>query len=102
MLNTRQRDVLRAVVTDYVSTVEPVGSRTIARKYGFTLSPATIRTIMSELEEMGFLSQPHTSAGRIPTDLGYRVYVDNLMGQAALSASEVERIEQGVGPQTGD
>jgi heat-inducible transcriptional repressor len=102
MLNQRHRQVLRAVVTDYIRTAEPVGSRTVARRYGFALSPATIRTIMADLEEMGYLTHPHTSAGRVPTDLGYRVYVDRLMDQTALTLEEVERIEQGVGPRTGE
>lgn len=102
MLNIRHQDVLRAVVTDYIRTAEPVGSRTIARKHGFSLSPATIRTIMADLEEMGYLNQPHTSAGRVPTDRGYRMYVDALMARAALTADEVERIEQRVGPCTGE
>ncbi len=102
MLNIRHQNVLRAVVTDYIRTAEPVGSRTISRKYGFSLSPATIRTIMADLEEMGLLNQPHTSAGRVPTDRGYRMYVDTLMDQAALSPAEVERIEQQVGPLTAE
>ena len=72
MMNTRHHGVLRAIVQDYIRTAEPVGSRTISRKYGFSLSPATIRTIMADLEELGYLAQPHTSAGRVPTDKGYR------------------------------
>ncbi|HTU03638.1 MAG TPA: heat-inducible transcriptional repressor HrcA [Candidatus Sulfotelmatobacter sp.] len=102
MLNARHRDVLRSVVTDYIRTAEPVGSRTISRKYGFSLSPATIRTIMADLEELGYLSQPHTSAGRVPTDRGYRLYVDTLMEPSALSPAEMERIERLVGPMTGE
>ena len=102
MLNARHREVLRAIVVDYVRTAEPVGSRTIARKYGFALSPATIRTIMADLEESGYLAQPHTSAGRIPTDRGYRLYVDSLMNRRPLRMAEVQRIEQGVGPVTGE
>ncbi len=102
MLNARQREVLRAIVVDYIRTAEPVGSRTIARKYGFALSPATIRNIMADLEESGYLAQPHTSAGRIPTDRGYRLYVDSLMSRRALRVEEVQRIEPGVGPATGE
>jgi len=98
MLNDRHQGVLRAIVQDYIRTAEPVGSRTLSRKYGFSLSPATIRTIMSDLEESGYVAQPHTSAGRVPTDKGYRLYVDNLMDRAPLSREEVERIEQRVGP----
>ncbi len=102
MLNVRHRGVLRAIVMDYIRTAEPVGSRTIARKYGFTLSPATIRTVMADLEDSGYLAQPHTSAGRIPTDRGYRFYVDSLMSPRALRLAEVQRIEQGVGPAAGE
>ncbi len=78
ILGERQSKILVAVVCNYISTAEPVGSRTIARKYKFGISPATIRNIMADLEEMGFLVQPHTSAGRIPTDKGFRFYVDQL------------------------
>ncbi len=98
MMNVRHQGVLRAIVQDYIRTAEPVGSRTISRKYGFSLSPATIRTIMADLEELGYLAQPHTSAGRVPTDKGYRLYVDNLMDRTPLSREEVEQIEQHVGP----
>jgi heat-inducible transcriptional repressor len=102
MLNARHQGVLRAIVLDYIRTAEPVGSRTISRKYGFPLSPATIRTIMADLEELGYLAQPHTSAGRIPTDQGYRFYVDALMVRPLLSQAEVERIEHQVAPETGE
>ena len=77
-LGDREQQILVAVVCEYISTADPVGSRTIARKYGFGISPATIRNIMADLEEMGFLAQPHTSAGRIPTDKGLRFYVNHL------------------------
>ena len=97
-MNDREQGVLRAIVQDYIRTAEPVGSRTLSRKYGFSLSPATIRTIMSDLEESGYVAQPHTSAGRVPTDKGYRLYVDSLMDRTPLSREEVERIEQRVGP----
>jgi len=102
MLNARHQGVLRAIVLDYIRTAEPVGSRTISRRYGFSLSPATIRTTMADLEELGYLAQPHTSAGRIPTDRGYRFYVDALMDRPQLSRAEVQRIEQHVGPSTGE
>ena len=75
--NTRQEDVLSMIVKRYVETAEPVGSRYIARKLG--LSSATIRNVMSDLEESGYISHPHTSAGRMPTDKGYRYYIDSLM-----------------------
>ena len=76
MLNERTEKVLYAVVRSFISTNEPVGSRFITKAYSFNLSPATIRNIMADLEEFGFLAQPHTSAGRVPTDRGYRFYVD--------------------------
>ncbi len=83
-LTDRQNDVLRIIVGTYVKTVTPVGSRTIARSYQDALSPATIRNEMHDLEEKGFIKQPHTSAGRIPTDQGYRYYVDHLILETAL------------------
>jgi len=78
ILSERSRKVLYAIVQSYIMQPEPVGSRTITKRYPFGLSPATIRNIMADLVEMGFLIQPHTSAGRVPTDLGYRFYVDSL------------------------
>ncbi|MDA8326808.1 MAG: heat-inducible transcriptional repressor HrcA [Nitrospiraceae bacterium] len=81
MINERTERVLFAVVQSFISTNEPVGSRFITKAYSFNLSPATIRNIMADLEEFGFLSQPHTSAGRVPTDRGYRFYVDHIAMQ---------------------
>jgi heat-inducible transcriptional repressor len=78
-LSERELRVLEAVVHAYIETAEPAGSQTIARRYGLGVSPATIRGIMSDLEERGFLYHPHTSAGRIPTDRAYRTYVDLVM-----------------------
>lgn len=78
-LTDRERRVLEAVVQSYVETAEPVGSRTVAKRFGLGVSPATIRNAMSDLEEKGYLYHPHTSAGRVPTDLAYRLYVDALM-----------------------
>ncbi|MBP5729647.1 MAG: heat-inducible transcriptional repressor HrcA, partial [Clostridia bacterium] len=78
-LDYRKMSILKAVIDDYIETREPVGSRTIAKKYGMGLSSATIRNEMADLEELGYLSQPHTSAGRIPSEKGYRLYVDKLM-----------------------
>ncbi len=74
----RSRRILYAVVTEYIATGEPVGSRKLARRYGLDVSPATIRNELADLEESGFLSQPHTSAGRVPTDKGFRAFVDAL------------------------
>lgn len=78
MLDQRSRRVLLAVIECYITTMGPVGSRVVTKKYTFGLSPATIRNIMSDLEELGYLRQPHTSAGRVPTDRGYRFYVEEM------------------------
>ena len=93
-LNPRNRDVLEAIINCYNRTAKPVSSRTIARQYGMQLSPATIRNTMAQLGEFGYLSQPHTSAGRIPTELGYRVYVDNMMTAQRLPDKERRFIRQ--------
>jgi len=85
ILNQRERLILRYVVHNYILTADPVGSRTLARRYKIELSPATIRNTMADLEDMGVLTHTHTSAGRIPTDLGYRLYVDHLMEAEELS-----------------
>lgn len=100
-LSLRQRQILKAVIHDYITCGEPVGSRTIARRHLGHLSAATIRNVMADLEEIGYLSQPHTSAGRVPTDLGYRFYVDSLMQRPRLSRIEESRIEQGIRPTWG-
>lgn len=78
-LNERKTKILQAIIRDYIETAEPVGSRTLSKKYDLGVSSATIRNEMSDLEELGYLTQPHTSSGRIPSDKGYRIYVDNLM-----------------------
>ena len=78
-LNERKTEILEAIIRNYLSTGEPVGSRTLSKTLDMGLSPATIRNEMSDLEEMGYILQPHTSSGRIPSDLGYRFYVDRLM-----------------------
>jgi len=85
-LSIRQFKILEAIITDYIETAEPIGSRTIAKKSGLGISSATIRNEMSDLEEMGFISQPHTSSGRIPSGMGYRLYVDSMMQNMELSA----------------
>ncbi|MCF7811794.1 heat-inducible transcriptional repressor HrcA [bacterium] len=84
-LNQRERLILRSVIHHYILTADPVGSRILARRYQLGLSAATIRNTMADLEEVGLLTHPHTSAGRVPTDLGYRVYVDDLMQVEQLS-----------------
>src|SRR3989442_8908014 len=96
-LNDRERHVLEAVIETYVQTAEPAGSRTVPRRFGIGLSAATIRNTMSDLEEKGYLYHPHTSAGRIPTDLAYRVYVDSLMHPPRVSASESHQIREELG-----
>jgi heat-inducible transcriptional repressor len=93
VLDDRKLDVLRAIVEDFVSTNEPVGSKTLVEKHQLGVSPATIRNDMASLEEEGYIAQPHTSAGRVPTDKGYRLFVDRLSAVKALSAAERRAIE---------
>lgn len=93
-LDERKRKVLRAIIDDYINTAEPVGSRTIVRRHELGVSPATIRNEMADLEMLGYLEQPHTSAGRIPSDKGYRFYVDCLMDPQNLNQHEIELIRQ--------
>ena len=92
-LTERDRRVLQAVIMDYIQTAEPVGSRVVSKKYNIGLSPATIRNVMADLEEMGFLTQPHTSAGRVPTDRAFRFYVDSILEMRKLTRLEKDRIE---------
>lgn len=94
-LDERKKRILLAIIQDYIATAEPVGSRTIAKKYELGVSPATIRNEMADLEDMGYIEQPHTSAGRIPSDLGYRYYVDFLMEKYRLADVDRELISQG-------
>lgn len=96
MLTDRERRVLEAVVQSYVETAEPVGSRVIAKRFGLGVSAATIRNAMSDLEEKGYLFHPHTSAGRVPTDRAYRLYVDALMRLPRPSRHEREAIREGL------
>ncbi len=93
ILDDRCKKILQAIVQIYIKTAEPVGSRTIARYYNLGISPATIRNAMNDLEELGFIMQPHTSAGRVPTHKGYRYYVDTLMERSKLSKQEEKNIE---------
>jgi heat-inducible transcriptional repressor len=92
-LDDRKKSILHAIIDDYINTAEPVGSRTLARKHGLGLSSATIRNEMADLEDMGYLTQPHTSAGRIPSDKGYRFYVDQLMEFSELTDEEMYSIK---------
>ncbi|HVE78526.1 MAG TPA: heat-inducible transcriptional repressor HrcA [Gemmatimonadaceae bacterium] len=93
-LSERERRVLEAVILSYVETAEPAGSRTLSKRFGLGVSPATIRNTMSDLEEKGFLFHPHTSAGRIPTDAAYRVYVDSLLRLPPVSTQLREKLAE--------
>ncbi|MDX6264293.1 MAG: heat-inducible transcriptional repressor [Kribbellaceae bacterium] len=92
VLDERKLDVLRAIVEDYVATHEPVGSKTLVDRHNLGVSPATVRNDMAALEEEGYITQPHTSAGRIPTDAGYRLFVDKLSTVKSLSPAEKKAI----------
>ena len=91
-LDYRKRRILQALIDEYINTAEPVGSRSIARKHELGLSSATIRNEMADLEEMGLLAQPHASAGRVPSDKGYRLYVDRLMEARDLTMDEIRAV----------
>ena len=96
ILSDREQSVLRHLVQNYIHTATPVGSRFLSKRFDEELSPATIRNVMFDLEERGFLSHPHTSAGRIPTDSGYRYYVDYLMEIERLTENEMSRFQQSI------
>jgi heat-inducible transcriptional repressor len=100
-LSRRERRVLEAVIRSYVETAEPAGSRTLSRRFGLGVSPATIRNTMSDLEEKGFLFHPHTSAGRVPTNKAYRLYVDSLLSFPPVRAAETERLAEEIGFRNG-
>jgi len=87
-LSIRKIKILEAIITDYIETAEPIGSRTIAKKSGLGISSATIRNEMSDLEDLGLISQPHASAGRVPSWMGYRLYVDSMMRHRQLTSEE--------------
>lgn len=91
-LSEREREILRLVVQSFVQTAGPVGSRTLVKRYGLELSPASIRNTMSDLEEAGYLEHPYTSAGRVPTARGYRTFVDELMQTPRLSSGGGSRL----------
>jgi heat-inducible transcriptional repressor len=93
MLSERRLQVLRAIVQDYVGTEEPVGSKALTERHNLGVSPATVRNDMAALEEEGYIAQPHTSAGRIPTDKGYRLFVDKLAGVKPMTAPERRAIQ---------
>lgn len=93
-LSEREKLILREVIAQYILTANPIGSRTLAKRLRGRLSPATIRNVMADLEELGLLNHPHTSAGRIPTELGYRLFVDDLMDRARLTPREKELLDR--------
>ncbi|MCL2571145.1 MAG: heat-inducible transcriptional repressor HrcA [Defluviitaleaceae bacterium] len=93
-LSDRQHKILEAIINDYIQTAEPIGSRTIAKKYAMGISSATIRNEMSDLEDMGLITQPHTSSGRVPSQKGYRFYVDSMMPKKALTSEESLVLQQ--------
>ena len=91
-MDERKQRILRAIIEDYVKSAEPVGSRTIAKNYDLGISPATVRNEMSDLEDLGYLEKPHTSAGRIPSSKGYRLYVDSMVHQSPVLNEDVKQI----------
>ena len=93
-LNPRARQILYAAITEFVSNGDPVGSRTLSKKQGIELSAASIRNVLSDLEELGYLQQPHTSAGRVPTDKAFRLFIDALMELQKVSKDEHARIRE--------
>jgi len=93
IVEERKKKILQAVIHHYIKTAHPVGSQALTEDYQFDLSPATIRNFMSDLENEGYLSHPHTSAGRVPTDKGYRYYVDSLIEMQLLAMEEEERVK---------
>ncbi len=101
VLDERKYMILKAIIDDYIITAMPVGSRTVSRKKGVGFSPATIRNEMSDLEELGYLAQPHTSAGRVPSDKAYRLYVDSLLNSEELTVEEKKRIEDYIARRSG-
>ena len=92
-IGERKKQILHSVINEYIASAEPVGSRHIAKNLGLGLSSATIRNEMADLEELGYLEQPHTSAGRVPSDKGYRYYVNELMGDYQLSLKELNMLK---------
>ncbi len=91
-INDRSRKILEAIIEDYIASAEPVGSRAVTRRHHLGVSPATVRNVMADLEEMGYLKAPHTSAGRVPTEKGYRFYIDALLQVRHFSELEKERL----------
>lgn len=101
-LNDRKLKILQAIIKDYIYTAEPVGSRTLTKRYDLGVSPATIRNEMADLEDLGYLMQPHTSAGRIPSDKAYRLYVDTLMEIKKIASAQRDYIKSNMIRQFGE
>src|SRR5881396_2266602 len=99
MLDRRAQILLKTLVERYIAEGEPVGSRALSRYSGLDLSPATIRNVMADLEELGFIASPHTSAGRIPTPRGYRLFVDSLLTIKPLDKVEISQLEGNLHPE---
>src|SRR2546423_995555 len=95
-LDSRAGDVLREIIMEHVATGEAISSRSLAKSGRFQLSPASLRNVMADLEDLGYLQQPHTSAGRVPTDRGYRYFIDYLMKSRVLSSRDRETIDDQV------
>jgi heat-inducible transcriptional repressor len=98
MLEQRAQILLKTLIERYIAEGQPVGSRTLSKYSGLELSPATIRNVMSDLEELGFIASPHTSAGRVPTPLGYRFFIDTLLVVKPLESGEIHRLEDQLQP----
>ncbi len=98
MLDRRAQSLLKTLIENYIADGQPVGSRTLAKRSNLELSPATIRNVMSDLEEMGFITSPHTSAGRIPTPLGYRLFIDSLLTVRQLTDTDLSEIQGAMQP----
>src|SRR6476660_7675404 len=96
-LDSRAREVLREIIMQHVATGEAISSRSLAKGGHFQLSPASLRNVMADLEDLGYLQQPHTSAGRVPTDRGYRFFINHLMRSRLLTQREREAIDDEVG-----
>jgi len=95
-LDSRARDVLREIILQHVATGEPISSRSLSKCGRFQLSPASLRNVMADLEDLGYLAQPHTSAGRVPTDRGYRFFIDHMMKSRSISQHDREAIDEEV------
>lgn len=93
MLDKRKKEILQAVIDEYINTAEPVSSATLVNKYGLDYSSATVRNELAELEDNGYLDKPHTSSGRVPSEKGYRFYVDELINDEDISLEEIKYIQ---------